>query len=406
MKAITALLCAAGVAMAPTAQADTVLWVSGTRGPSWILPPGSNAGGQPVSAFWGVTPTDTIDVVPYPAALWPVTALTDPTLGQSVGTGVTSLTDAVHTTGGPLIIAGVSQGAIVIDQTQAALNDDLTVPSSTVFVVAGDPLRPGGLLDWVPRGVHIPILDYTTPGPLPENRFQTVVIINEYDGIADRPTHPLNLLANLNALMGAYYSHPQEGFLPTDAAIVTTSTNSQGGTITTYLVPSMYLPLTMPLRQFGVPAPIVDAADSVLRPIVDAGYDRPVSVLAPVAPSAPAPSLASVPSSAPDPVVAPEVAQKKMSVVTDRDADRPDSPGADRVVREGPLQSPDPGTLDPVGAQRSVREGATQSPDLGTPDPVGGPDPEGAGGGTAGASSQSSPQGAEAGSGDDGANEE
>ncbi|MGI9126189.1 MAG: PE-PPE domain-containing protein, partial [Mycobacterium sp.] len=53
---------------------------------------------------------------------------------------------------------------------------------------------------------------------------------------------------------------------------ITTTTNGQGGTTTTYLVPTEQLPLTMPLRQLGVPSGWVDSLDDGLRPIIDAGY--------------------------------------------------------------------------------------------------------------------------------------
>ena len=43
---------------------------------------------------------------------------------------------------------------------------------------------------------------------------------------------------------------------------------------TTYLVPTENLPLTQVFRDVGVPDALVDKADQVLRPVVDAGYVR------------------------------------------------------------------------------------------------------------------------------------
>ncbi len=54
---------------------------------------------------------------------------------------------------------------------------------------------------------------------------------------------------------------------------MTTTTNSRGGTTTTYLVPTPQLPLTQPLRTV-LPDQTVDRVDEVLRPVVDAGYSR------------------------------------------------------------------------------------------------------------------------------------
>ncbi|MFY9918766.1 MAG: PE-PPE domain-containing protein, partial [Mycobacterium sp.] len=44
--------------------------------------------------------------------------------------------------------------------------------------------------------------------------------------------------------------------------------------ITTYLVPAENLPLTQVFRDVGMPDALVDKADEVLRPVVDAGYVR------------------------------------------------------------------------------------------------------------------------------------
>lgn len=136
--------------------------------------------------------------------------------------------------------------------------------------------------------MHLPILNYT-PQPLPETRFNTVVLINQYDGWADPITNPWNLLTVANALMGLIYVHPYAqnsdlSTVPTED--ITTTTNSQGGTVTTYFVPTEHLPLTMLLRQLRVPAAIVDGIDNLLRPIIDAGY-APKARYLPWAPTAP-----------------------------------------------------------------------------------------------------------------------
>jgi hypothetical protein len=66
---------------------------------------------------------------------------------------------------------------------------------------------------------------------------------------------------------------------------VRTSVNAKGARTTTYLIPVNHLPLTLPLRYLGLSNAFVDEIDSVLQPIVDAGYsrydnpsNRPVSV--------------------------------------------------------------------------------------------------------------------------------
>lgn len=51
-------------------------------------------------------------------------------------------------------------------------------------------------------------------------------------------------------------------------------TNSKGATITSILVPTARLPVLEPLRDMGIPDPVVDVADKLVRPVVDAGYSR------------------------------------------------------------------------------------------------------------------------------------
>lgn len=108
-----------------------------------------------------------------------------------------------------------------------------------------------------------------------ETRFNTIVVINQYDGFGHSGSRPANLLAGLNAMMGMAYVHPfaQNSDLSTvPEQNITTAVNSAGGTTTTYLVPTQHLPLTQSLRGTVVPDAVVDALDTSLRPIIDAGY--------------------------------------------------------------------------------------------------------------------------------------
>jgi PE-PPE domain len=173
----------------------------------------------------------------------------------------------------PLVVIGTSQGALVVQQAEADLNNDPRVPSDTTFILIADPnLGVGRGL----YGVHIPVLNYT-PAALPETRFNTIVVINQYDGFADPITRPWNLLTDLNALMGIVYVHPyaqNAGFSTVPAEDITVTTNEQHGMTTVYHVPTEDLPLTIPLRQLGIPNNVVDRIDSALRPIIDRGYQN------------------------------------------------------------------------------------------------------------------------------------
>ena len=269
---LTASLVVAGAA-APAASADTVLWVGGTGGTLATLIPPDLIGG-PGEILGGAYRDDTFEAVDYPSALWPLTGLLDPTLGRSVAAGVGAVKTAVQNTSGPVVVAGVSQGALVVQQAQTELNDDPLIPSDTTFVLIADPNR--GVLSGS-YGQRLPIIDYV-PRPVTETRFNTVIVTHEYDGFAHPITQPWNLLTDLNALMGAVYVHTSAHLTDLSAVPadnVSVRTNSQGGTTTSYFVPTAKLPLTMPLRSVGVPDETVDAIDSTLRPVIDAGYQPP-----------------------------------------------------------------------------------------------------------------------------------
>ena len=279
--ACAAVAVTAALAAGPVASADTLLWTGGTGGSlGSLLPP--DLFGTPDTFLAGAYVDHQFTVVPYPSGFWPVTGLHDPTLGRSVDIGTTNLVAAATSTPGPLVLAGVSQGAMVVQQAQALLNTDPAIPSDTTFILIADPnLGLGKRL----HGVYLPIIDYT-PRPPVDTRFNTIVITNQYDGFGEPIANPRNLLTVVNAVMGTAYVHPfaqNSDLAAVPPGNITTTVNSQGGTTTSYLVPTQQLPLTRPLRKRGVPDAVVDAIDAVLRPIIDAGYapsSTPVSAQA------------------------------------------------------------------------------------------------------------------------------
>ncbi len=234
-----------------------------------LLPP--DRFGTPDTFLGGAFRDHQFRVVDYPSALWPITGLKDPTLGASVDIGAANLVAAARTTPGRLVLAGVSQGAMAVQQAQAVLNNDPTIPSDTTFILIADP-NLGAFAG--AYGRYIPIVDYT-PRPALDNRFTTIVVSNQYDGFGDPIRRPGNLLTVANAIMGMAVVHPfahnsdLAGVPPPD---ITRTVNSQGGTTVSYRIPTQQLPLTKPLRDLGVPGGVVDGIDSALRPIIDMGY--------------------------------------------------------------------------------------------------------------------------------------
>lgn len=220
---------------------------------------------------------DTLINVDYPASIWPLT-FDRPTMGRSVQIGADMTESLLQTTAGGRTVVGISQGAMVADEVQRRLADDPHAPPADQlnFVMIADPTRQGGFFSLLPTGTYIPILDFTT-GPPPDSQFDSIVLVQQYDGVADFPDRPWNVVSVANALMGFLYYHlPPDHYLhvgiPSSGGVSTTGT--RGGTTTTYLIPSPDLPLTRPLRDLGVPTDAVDRLDDALRPIVDAGYSR------------------------------------------------------------------------------------------------------------------------------------
>lgn len=144
------------------ASADTALIVPGTA-PSPYGPLRSlyhfNPAMQPQIGANYYTPTATRHVVSYPGSFWPVTGLNSPTVGSSVSAGTNNLDAAIRSTDGPIFVAGLSQGTLVLDREQARLANDPTAPppGQLTFIKAGDP---NNLLWRAFRpGTHVPIID-------------------------------------------------------------------------------------------------------------------------------------------------------------------------------------------------------------------------------------------------------
>ncbi|AQT78463.1 hypothetical protein B1R94_03195 [Mycolicibacterium litorale] len=215
--------------------------------------------------------------VRYPADLWPVHGKL--TLDQSVAVGVANLDAALAESAEPVTVVGISQGAVVINYEKRALMAQSDPSPDISFVTIGDPTNSdGGLLAKLPH-LHIPVLDVTIPQAPVDTPYDTIEIVHEYDGYADFPDNPLNILAVFNALAGVVYEHPNKGGvdLSDPSNVVTVSTNSLGGTTTHVLVPTDELPLTRPLRALGVPDQVVDWLDRPLRRMINTGYrgERP-----------------------------------------------------------------------------------------------------------------------------------
>lgn len=223
---------------------------------------------------------DDLHWVPTPEHFWPATGLTDISFDTSVARGVLNLNNAVFATPGEKIVVGYSQSANIATREKRNLADlraqGATVPSAEElsFVLVANPNRPNGGILARFGGLYIPILGVSFDGATPDDEYQTIDIAREYDLIADFPKYPLNLLADLNALFGYFYLHPNYGSSVINLNDPSTYQSHTSGNTTYYLVHSEHLPLLQPLRDIGIPAPLIDLVEPTLKVLIDLAYDR------------------------------------------------------------------------------------------------------------------------------------
>ena len=144
-------------------------------------------------------------------------------------------------------------------------------------MLAGNPNNPvGGLLERF-HGFYIPFLDVPFNGATPPNSpYPTSIYTIQYDGIADAPQYPLNVVSDLNAFLGYFVLHNTYPILTpaqvANAVLLPTSPGYTGNT-QYYMVMTQNLPLIQSIRDipFAGP-PIADIFQPDLRVLVDLGY--------------------------------------------------------------------------------------------------------------------------------------
>ena len=266
-----ALMVSAIVSQAPAASADTVLTLEG-----------GIVGLQPWFHF---TPLQLQgDLCKAPNHCQPVNYFAMP-LGQKFNDqGAVTLNaaiDALPADGPPIVLYGHSQGGQVI---YSALRGWAATPAS-----APDPAR----VSWVSIGNPENTFGGKSPDPIPANSpYQGTEVIRQYDGWADWPTDPRNLLAVINAVVGMQIVHPN--YFHVDINDPSHIRYTAGNT-TYVFVPNKTLPL---VQLAGPLAPLLNPVlDPILRPLVEAGYQRPIGPVA--SPNSSAAQLRSARSASP-----------------------------------------------------------------------------------------------------------
>lgn len=217
-----------------------------------------------------------------PSKLFPLTGPTSLTFDASIAEGMQRLNTAImnlHNAGKDTVVFGLSQSSTVatlemryLQSLPAALRpaaDELS------FVLVANPNRPdGGLLSRFP-GLSIPFMGFTFNGATPANVYPTIDYAIQYDGAADFPQYPLNLLATANALAGFAYIHPSYSLSAAQFASGIVQPVSPDSLTTYILIPTNDLPLLNPLRAVPfVGNPLADLIQPDLRLLVELGYDR------------------------------------------------------------------------------------------------------------------------------------
>ena len=214
-------------------------------------------------------------------------SLHPPYFTTSVGDGLKNLNNAImaqYAAGKNTLVFGYSQSAGIatlemryLETLPAGQKPDL---SQLSFQLIGNPNRPdGGFYERFDNAFSpfLQALGFQTAGATPTNAYPTTDYALQYDGIADFPQYPLNLLADANAFAGMIFVHPTYSDLtPAQVASGVAQPVSPGDSLTTYiLIPTQNLPLLDPLRAIPVVGnPLADLLQPDLRVLVDLGYDR------------------------------------------------------------------------------------------------------------------------------------
>jgi hypothetical protein len=218
-----------------------------------------------------------------PEQFWPVTpGLGNLTFGQSVTQGVALLNNAIynqiHTLGNTAVVFGYSQSAtIATNEIAALMAAGSPYQGQLSFILIGDPNNPvGGILERFP-GFYIPLLDVAFNGATPPNSpYPTTIYTFQYDGIADLPQYPLNLVSDLNALLGYFFVHgayPNLSATQVANSVLLPTSPGYTGSTQYYMIMDQNLPLLEPIRDIPYAGPpIADIFQPDLRVLVDLGY--------------------------------------------------------------------------------------------------------------------------------------
>ena len=224
-------------------------------------------------------------------------ALDGLTDAQTIDEATTELNTAITQTyaGDKIVDLSYSESTIAATQEMIALDAEqgqagVPSPDSLSFVMLGDLNNPnGGILERL-SGLN-PGIDYYTATPS-DTPYPTEIYTIQYDGVADFPQYPTDILADLNAVMGYTTAHLEYSTLtPAELATAVVEPTSPGydGVTEYFMIPTQDLPLLEPLRAMpGIGPALADLIQPDLRVLVDMGYgDGYADVATPISFSTP-----------------------------------------------------------------------------------------------------------------------
>jgi hypothetical protein len=281
--AAAAMATAVMIAFNPTAAAaDTALILGGTGLPT---PPQSYVDAvKNLYLVPGGYGAYSPQVLTTPEQAYPITGVNSLPVDTSAAQGVTILDSAINqqiAAGNHIVVFGYSQGAAVASQEEAQLATSSNPPSSDQlsFILVGDPSNPNGGINQrfaVPGApLSFPSLGTTfNLAPAASNTYPTAVYTQEYDGFADFPQYPINLLSDLNAYVGIFTQHFGYADLTPQQISSAIALPTEGDTTTTYyMIPTANLPLLAPVRLIPlIGNPLADLLQPDLRVLVNLGY--------------------------------------------------------------------------------------------------------------------------------------
>ncbi|MGO9154860.1 PE family protein [Mycobacterium sp.] len=234
-----------------------------------------------------VRSTNALQALFTPEEGYPLTGVKSLTFDRSINEGVNILNSAImqqlQNPSNTLTVFGYSQSSIIASlemQKLAAMGSGAPTANQLNFVLVGNEMNPnGGLLARFP-GLSIASLGLTFYGGTPADTiYPTNIYTLEYDGFADFPQYPLNLLADLDAVTGIVSVHTTYLQLtPTqvDNAIPLPTSPGYSGVTHYYMIPTQNLPILNGLR--GIPIvgqPLADLIQPDLKVLVNLGYGNP-----------------------------------------------------------------------------------------------------------------------------------